>query len=61
MVTIEGDNLLCVTIINKGQMLEVKHSRDDEEMYNFKIIAALEKDQAPFDFDPHLLNCECHS
>jgi len=32
--------------------LEVEHSRNDEELYNFKAIAVLEKDQAPFDFDP---------
>jgi len=26
--------------------------RDDEELYNFKMIVVMEKDQEPFDFDP---------
>ena len=51
VVNIEGDNL-CSTITNKGSVLEVEHSQDDEELYNLETIAILEKDQASFDFDP---------
>ena len=50
--TIEGDNL-CATITSKELALEVEHNQANEELYNFKMIAALKKDQAPFEFDPY--------
>ena len=31
------------------------HNRNDKELYNFEIVAALDKDKAPFDFDPYSL------
>jgi len=37
----------------KGSLLKIEHIHDGEELYNFKTIAALEKDKAPFDFDPY--------
>jgi len=52
VVTVEGDNL-CGTIISKGLLLEIEHDRDDEELYNFAMVAALEKNKAPFNFDPY--------
>ncbi|KAJ8422214.1 hypothetical protein Cgig2_032931 [Carnegiea gigantea] len=51
VITIEEDNL-CVTITNKGLVLEVEYNRNDEELYNFETMAFLEKDKAPLDFDP---------
>ena len=49
-MTIEGDNLGAM-ITSKGLLLEIKHDRDNEEFYNFEIVAALEKDKASFNFD----------
>ena len=47
MVTIKGDNLY-VTTTNKGLELEIKHESDDNELYNFEIVAGLEKNQLPW-------------
>jgi len=47
VVIIEGDNL-CATITNKGQVLEIEHNCNDEELYNFEIVVVLEMDKAPF-------------
>ena len=51
-ITIEGDSL-SATIIIEGVVLEVEHSRNDEKLNNFEKMAILEKDQAPFDFNPY--------
>jgi len=53
VVTIEGNNL-CATITNKGPVLEIQHDCNEEELYYFEIVAVLEKDQVPFEFDPYL-------
>ena len=52
VVSIEGDNRYAI-ITNKESVLEVQHDRINEELYNFKTIVFLEKDQAPFDFNPY--------
>jgi len=41
VVIIKGNNL-CVTITNKAAMLEIKHDHDDEELYYFKTVVALQ-------------------
>ena len=43
---------LCATTTNGGLVLEIEHNGHDKELYNCETIAALEKDQVPFDFDP---------
>ena len=53
MVSIEGDNLFG-TITDKGPVLEIKHNRYDDELYNSKTVVVLKKDKAPFNFDPYL-------
>ena len=53
VVLVEGDNL-CSMITSEGLVLEMEYDCYDEELYNFEIAAALEKDKAPFDFDPYL-------
>ena len=52
MVTIKGHNPYA-TITNKEPVLKIEHDSNDEKVYNFETIAALEKDRAPFDFDPY--------
>lgn len=52
VVIIKGNNL-CATITKKGPTLEVKHSWNDQEHYNFDTTVVLEKDQALFDFNPY--------
>jgi len=52
VVTIEGDGL-CATITSKEPVLEIEHNHGGEELYNFKMVAALEKNKAPLDFDPY--------
>jgi len=52
VVSIEGDTLRAI-ITNKERVLEVAHSRTNEELCNFETITILEKDQALFDFDPY--------
>jgi len=42
---------LHVIITNKGSVLEIEHNHNDKELYNLEIMAVLEKDQAPFNFD----------
>lgn len=49
MVSTGGDNL-CAIITNKGPLLEIDQDRNNKELYNFKMVADLEKDRAPFDF-----------
>ena len=51
VVIIERDNM-CATITNKGIVLEIEHNCNDEELYNFEMVAISENDQAPFDVDP---------
>jgi len=48
-VTTKRDNL-CGTITNVGSVLEIKHNHKDDELYNFEIVAILEKDIALFNF-----------
>ena len=53
VITIEGDNF-CVAIGNKGPVLEIRHDRNDEEVYNFERMIVLKQDLGPFDFHPYL-------
>ena len=50
VAAIKGENL-CAMIPNKGSVLEIEHNHNDKELYNLEIMAVLEKDQAPFNFD----------
>ena len=43
VVIVERDNL-CATI-TRGQVLEIEHDRDDKELYNFKMVTALENNK----------------
>lgn len=52
IVTIEAEQLRA-SITHKGPVLEITHDRNDEEFYGFEVVAALEEDKSPFDFDPY--------
>jgi len=52
VVTIVGDNL-CAIITDKGLVLEINHNCNDEELYNFEMMAVFETDKVPFNFDPY--------
>ena len=52
VVIAEGDRLYDM-ITNKGPVPEIEHHHDDEELYNFKTVMALEKDKAAFGSDPY--------
>jgi len=51
-MVVEG-NILCTTIANKGPALQTVHNPNNEELYNFEMVAVLKKDKAPFDFNPY--------
>lgn len=44
---------MCATIINKGSVPEIEYDYNNEELYNFEIVAVLERERAPFDFNPY--------
>jgi len=50
-VTFEVRTYAAIT--SKGLVLEIKHNRDDKELYNFETVTTLEKAKAPFNFDPY--------
>ena len=52
VIIIQRDNL-CDMITHRELLLEIDHNYNDKELYNFETMAVLEKDKAPFEFDPY--------
>jgi len=52
VVIIEGDNL-CAKNRIKGLVKKIERDYDDEEFYNLEMVATLEKDKTPLNFNAY--------
>ena len=52
VITIEIGKLHII-ISNMRPVLEIGHDSHEKVLYKFKTVVVLEKDRAPFNFDPH--------
>jgi len=52
VMTIKGDSLRAM-ITNKGLLLEIEHNCNHEELYNSEMVALLEKDKIPLNFNAY--------
>ena len=51
-MTIEGDGLYA-TITDKGPVPEIEHNHNEEELYNFEMVAVSKKEKNSLKFDPY--------